>query len=86
MYLGLDSSTQSLSAIVLEVEGDSRRVVFESSIVFDDTFPEYRTNHGVLPSDDPTTAAIEVATPAYSYLSRSEEFGVQWALGIKGSF
>jgi xylulokinase len=57
LYLGLDSSTQSLSAIVLEVEGDSRRVVFESSIVFDDTFPQYRTNHGVLPSDDPTTAA-----------------------------
>jgi xylulokinase len=57
LYLGLDSSTQSLSAIVLEVEGDSRRVVFESSIVFDDTFPEYQTHHGVLPSDDPTTAA-----------------------------
>ena len=57
LYLGLDSSTQSLSAIVLEAEGDRRRVVFESSLVFDDTFPHYRTSHGVLPSDDPTTAA-----------------------------
>ena len=38
-YLGLDSSTQSLSAIVLEVDGDRRRVAFESSIAFDETFP-----------------------------------------------
>lgn len=56
LYLGLDSSTQSLSAIVLEVDGDHRRVAFESSIAFDETFPQYGTRHGVLPSDDPTTA------------------------------
>ena len=56
LYLGLDSSTQSLSAIVLEVDGDRRRVAFESSIAFDETFPQYGTRHGVLPSDDPTTA------------------------------
>jgi len=56
LYLGLDSSTQSLSAIVLEIEGDRRRVAFESSIAFDDAFPQYGTHHGVLPSDDPTTA------------------------------
>jgi xylulokinase len=57
LYLGLDSSTQSLSAILIELEGPDRRVVFESSIVFDDTFPEYGTRHGVLLSDDPTMAA-----------------------------
>lgn len=56
LYLGLDSSTQSLSAIVLEVNGDRRRVAFESSIAFDEAFPQYGTHHGVLPSDDPTTA------------------------------
>lgn len=56
LYLGLDSSTQSLSAIVLEVDGDRRQVAFESSIAFDETFPQYGTRHGVLPSDDPTTA------------------------------
>src|SRR3954468_2482553 len=56
LYLGLDSSTQSLSAIVLEVDGDRRRVAFESSIAFDDAFPQYGTQHGVLPSDDPATA------------------------------
>jgi len=56
LYLGLDSSTQSLSAIVLEVDGDRRRVVFESSIAFDETFPHYGTQHGVLPGTDATTA------------------------------
>ena len=57
LYLGLDSSTQSLSAIVLEVDGDRRRVAFESSIAFDEALPQYGTRHGVLPSDDATTAA-----------------------------
>src|SRR6266513_253700 len=56
LYLGLDSSTQSLSAIVLDVDGDRRRVAFESSIAFDEAFPQYGTQHGVLRSDDPTTA------------------------------
>ena len=57
LFLGLDSSTQSLSAIVLEVEGDGRRVAFESTIAFDEAFPQYGTRHGVLPGNDPTTAA-----------------------------
>jgi xylulokinase len=56
-YLGLDSSTQSISAIVLEVDGERRRVAFESAIAFDEAFPQYGTRHGVLPSGDPTTAA-----------------------------
>src|SRR3954464_7998881 len=56
-YLGLDSNTQSLSAIVLDIEGDRRRLAFESSISFDSTFPQYRTQHGVLRNDDPTAAA-----------------------------
>src|SRR3954471_12656589 len=57
LYLGLDSSTQSLSAIVLEVKGDRRRVAFESTIAFDEAFPHYGTQHGVLPSNDPAAAA-----------------------------
>src|SRR6266542_2086700 len=56
LYLGLDSSTQSLTAIVLEAGRGRRRVVFESSIGFDETFPTYGTRHGVLPSEDATTA------------------------------
>lgn len=57
IYLGLDSSTQSLSAIAIEVTDASRRVRFERSIAFDTGFPDYGTRHGVLPSPDPLVAA-----------------------------
>jgi xylulokinase len=60
LYLGLDSSTQSLTAIVLDVEGDHRRVAFESSLGFDEALPRYGTRHGVLPADDP---AVAVSSP-----------------------
>ena len=56
LYLGLDSSTQSLTAIVLEAEGGRRRIAFESSVAFEETFPKYGTQHGVLPGGDPATA------------------------------
>jgi len=57
LYLGLDSSTQSLTAILLDVEGDRRTVVFESTLQFDEALPQYGTRHGVLPRSDPTVAA-----------------------------
>jgi xylulokinase len=47
LYLGLDCSTQGLTAIVIEVEGSTRRVVFNSSLNFDRDFPEYGTTGGV---------------------------------------
>ena len=56
LYLGLDSSTQSLTAIVLDVEGDRREVVFQSSLPFDEALPQYGTRHGVLPHGDPSVA------------------------------
>ena len=50
LYLGLDSSTQSLSAIVVEVDAGVRRVVFEDSLAFDQDFPprsrDRRSNTG----------------------------------------
>jgi xylulokinase len=55
-YLGLDCSTQSLTAIVIEVDGDARRIVFERSLEFDAELPGYGTRHGVLPSEDPRVA------------------------------
>jgi len=60
LYLGLDSSTQSLSAIVIEVDGDRRRVVFESSLAFDEVLPVYGTDHGVRRGTDP---AVAVSSP-----------------------
>ncbi len=57
LYIGFDSSTQSLSAIAIEVGDDGeRRVVFERSLRFDEDFPDYGTKNGVLPDDDPLVA------------------------------
>jgi xylulokinase len=56
LYLGLDSSTQSLTAIVIAVDGANRHVVFESTLSFDQELPKYGTTHGVLPRTDPRVA------------------------------
>lgn len=50
-FLGLDSSTQSLSAMV--VDTDSGRIVLDESVNFGAELPAYRSPHGVLPNDDP---------------------------------
>jgi xylulokinase len=47
LYLGLDCSTQGLTAIVVEIKGNTRRVAFNSSLNFDRDFPEYGTIGGV---------------------------------------
>lgn len=59
-YLGLDSSTQSLSAVVIEIDGLDRRMVLETSLGFDEALPHYGTRHGVLPDADP---AVGLAPP-----------------------
>jgi xylulokinase len=51
LFLGLDSSTQSLSAVVIDYE--AREVVYEQSLNFDRALPHYQTQNGVLPNDDP---------------------------------
>ena len=56
LYLGLDSSTQGLTAIVIEASDIRREIVFESSLAFDETLPRYGTRHGVLPRADPALA------------------------------
>jgi xylulokinase len=61
LYIGFDSSTQSLTAIVIEIAPGTRRVVFERSLLFDETLPQYRTRHGVLPSDDGKTVVAPTA-------------------------
>ena len=50
LFLGLDSSTQGLSAIVIDL--DSRRVVYEFGLNFSADLPAYGTEYGVLPNDD----------------------------------
>ncbi|HVM59470.1 MAG TPA: FGGY-family carbohydrate kinase [Verrucomicrobiae bacterium] len=51
LFLGLDSSTQSLSAIV--IDPDARRIVCHHSLNFDQALPHYGTVNGTLRSDDP---------------------------------
>jgi len=51
LFLGLDSSTQSLSAVVIDL--DARKVVYEHSLNFDRELPAYRTQNGVLANRDP---------------------------------
>jgi len=56
LYLGLDSSTQSLTAIAIDIRGTRRDVVWEHTLNFDAALPAYGTRHGVLPADDPRVA------------------------------
>ncbi len=51
LFLGLDCSTQSLSAIVIDF--DRKKVVFEASINFEKTLPQYKTIAGTLRHSDP---------------------------------
>jgi len=56
LYLGLDSSTQGLTAIVIDADADRRAIVYETSLKFDEALPRYGTRHGVLPRTDPAVA------------------------------
>lgn len=51
LFLGLDSSTQSLSAIVIDL--DAGKLVYEKSLNFDQALPQFKTQNGVLPNRNP---------------------------------
>ena len=51
LFLGFDSSTQSLSAVVIDL--DAGKVVYENSLNFDKSLPQFKTHNGVLPNRDP---------------------------------
>jgi len=59
-YLGLDSSTQSLTATLIRVDGETREIVGEHSLVFDGSLPHFGTYRGVIRDDDP---AMVLAPP-----------------------
>ena len=60
LYLGLDSSTQGLAAIIIEVDRGRARVAWQHDLDYDTTFPEFGTMHGVLPDNDPL---VKVSSP-----------------------
>jgi xylulokinase len=54
LYLGLDCSTQSFTALLLEQPkaGDPARILIERSLNFDQHFPEFGTRNGTLPGEN----------------------------------
>ena len=60
LYLGLDSSTQSLTAIVLDVDRTATRVVYEHAVSFDEALPAYGTRHGVIAGGE---TGVAVSSP-----------------------
>ncbi|GMF09686.1 unnamed protein product [Phytophthora lilii] len=60
LFLGLDCSTQSMSAVVVDARG---QVVYESSFRFDERFPQYGTDNGVL-----RTGENEVVIPSLMFV------------------
>lgn len=61
LYLGLDCSTQGLTAMVIEAGSRARRVVFERALDFDREFPQYGTANGV--RRDPDDPLVVTASP-----------------------
>ncbi|HHU14258.1 MAG TPA: carbohydrate kinase, partial [Lentisphaerae bacterium] len=51
LYLGIDSSTQSMKALVIDPA--AARVAGSASVSFSTDLPHYRCPDGVLPNDDP---------------------------------
>lgn len=76
-YLGLDSSTQSLTAIVIDSE--TRRVVAQETLSFDSALPQYGTAHGVLPRPSPDVA---VSSPVMWAEALEVMFGRLAAAGV----
>ncbi len=50
-FLGLDCSTQSLSAVV--VDFNLKKPIYEKSVIFEKALPHYKTVSGTLRSEDP---------------------------------
>ena len=59
VYLGFDSSTQSLTVTAISIEDGRHSVLFERSLAFDEALPAYGTRHGVVTG----RAAGEVHAP-----------------------
>jgi xylulokinase len=87
-FLGLDSSTQSLSAMVIDTaEG---RVVVDESVNFGADLPSYRSPHGVLENSDPSVRHSDPLMWVEALdllLSRVQKDGFDWSTvsGISGA-
>ena len=88
LYLGLDSSTQGLTAIVIEVGPRARRVVHCDAINFDAELPHYGTHHGTNSCADPSLVTAPPTMWAEALdrmMARLAGSGVDWT-GAGGHF
>jgi xylulokinase len=91
LYLGIDAGTQGLTAIVVEITGDTRRIVFDQSLNFDRDFPEYGTTGGVRrgASDDEVFASplmwADALDRMMARLARTAEIDLDAIRAICGS-
>src|SRR6187401_2305838 len=90
LYLGINCSTQGLTAIVIEIDGDTRRVVFNRSLNFDRDFPEYGTKGGVIYGADgdvhaPPAMWADALDRMLARLAQSAELDVHDLRAISGS-
>ncbi len=91
IYLGFDLSTQSLTAIAIEVDGARRRVAFQHAFEFDTELPHYGTRHGILPGDDPLVATssplmwAEALDRMMAVIAREGGFDLRNVRAISGS-
>ncbi|MCF7849399.1 MAG: hypothetical protein K9M45_11170, partial [Kiritimatiellales bacterium] len=88
LFMGLDSSTQSLSGVV--VDYDSGSVVYNDGINFSEALPHYGTVNGVLKNDDPAVVhscplmwveALELLLQKM----QAEDFPMSEILAVSGS-
>ncbi len=57
VYLGLDSSTQSLTASLIRAGDEAREAIAEYALPFDRTFPQFATTNGVIRGEAPGVVA-----------------------------
>ncbi|KAJ2333127.1 hypothetical protein GGI00_002476, partial [Coemansia sp. RSA 2681] len=84
LYLGLDLSTQQLKGIVVD---SASQIVLETNIVFDESFPEYRTTNGRHVQGNIVTAPVFMWVEAIDMLlSRIQSAGLASRIcGISGA-
>ena len=67
MYLGLDSSTQSLKALLIDSEAGE--ILSSASVNFTTDLPQYNSPNGVLENKDPLVKHSNPMPVSYTHLT-----------------
>jgi len=76
-YLGLDASTQSLTATIVDADPGRGRheILFEHTLNFDESFPGFRTTNGVVRGED----GVTVTTPPAMWVAALDRMAAELA-------